>query len=360
MSSIKEIARLSGVSAATVSRVLNDPNHRCSSEEVRERIWRVAREQGYLPNEAARSLRRGTDDAQERAVLVDVLFTRMRATQADPFFNELFRHVNSEVHARRGIVANVWHETAFSDARRCRKAGADRLVAGLAAGDDRPASEGLVILGKCAPDALECFSGRYRAVVSINRQATRYLCDEVCCDGRLIARKAVEHLHDLGHRRIGYAGSCPDESMYEGYQETLARLGLNVDPGIVFPCEHDERSGYEIMDGLLGRDDAPSALFCVNDLVAIGMIQRLARSRGPVRGPSLIGVDDIEEGQFVRPMLTTIALPKAEMARMAVWLLMDRIEGGHANATCVQYDCRLVERESCTAQTGPDSIEYII
>ena len=360
MASIREIAQLAGVSPSTVSRVLNNPQYRCSSEEVRERIWRIAREQNYLPNEAARNLKLGIRPDTGPATRVDVLFTRSSPAQADPFFNELFRYVESEVHASHGIVARTWHETAFCGELAGRRAGAERLVARLLGDADEHHADGLIVLGRCDPAALELFSKRYRAVVAISRDPTGFAVDEVVCDGRRIAERAIGHLCELGHRHIGYAGRCQGGSLYLGYQEALARHGIALDPRAIMPCEHTETSGYEAMDALMQSDSAPSAIFCANDALAIGMIQRLAQGRRQYYRPSIIGVDDIEEGQFVRPMLTSIGMPKAEMARAAVQLLGDRIAGGHRSPMAVQFDCHLMERESCLAHSGPNSIEYII
>ena len=84
--SIKKIAKEAGVSTATVSRVLNNPGYKCSSEELRERIWKIARELNYMPNEAARNLKKGITDTSQKVWYLDVLMTRMGNLETDPFF----------------------------------------------------------------------------------------------------------------------------------------------------------------------------------------------------------------------------------------------------------------------------------
>ena len=101
--SIKKIAKEAGVSTATVSRVLNNPGYKCSSEELRERIWKIARELNYMPNEAARNLKKGITDTSQKVWYLDVLMTRTGNLETDPFFSELLRVIESEIH-RQGCI----------------------------------------------------------------------------------------------------------------------------------------------------------------------------------------------------------------------------------------------------------------
>lgn len=368
--SIKDIAKMAGVSASTVSRVLNDPSHRCSSDEVRRRIWRIASEQNYLPNQAARNLKLGRSDADAEAVrFVDVLMTRTDKRQDDPFFDELLRMVESEIHANRCILTNVFYEPTFSNDRLCRASSPDRLVDGLGREGSRASSsghgdshgaDGLVVIGRCNQQVLARLVARYGNVVSINRNPTNHAVDEVTCDGGHIASIAVGHLIGLGHARIGYVGNCQGEARYRGYQETMLCHHLDCDPDNVIECGQTEADGYEAMGSLIERDDPPTAIYCANDILAIGMLKRLAKRRGRRYVPSIISSDDIEEAQFARPMLTTVRLPKRDMARFALRLLVDRINGGHTEVTCVELTGRLVERASCHRLEVADSIEYVI
>ena len=101
--SIKKIAKEAGVSTATVSRVLNNPGYKCSSEELRERIWKIARELNYMPSEAARSLKKGITDTSQKVWYLDVLMTRTGNLETDPCFSELLRVIESEIH-RQGCI----------------------------------------------------------------------------------------------------------------------------------------------------------------------------------------------------------------------------------------------------------------
>ena len=358
--SIKDIAKLAGVSPATVSRVLNNPEHRCSSEEVRQRIWRIAREQNYLPNAAARSLKLGSPAEAERPLThVDVLMTRSGGQQANPFYNELLRYVENEVHRQHAVLRSVWYDRAFADPRSCNKRTAARMVDKLVP-EQGAEQEAIAVIGRCAPDALRAFAARYKAVVSINRNPTDFIVDQVTSDGARLAAKAVDYLVSLGHRRIGYAGSVRDESWYRGYQRALTHHGIDLDVEDVFECDLSETAGFDIMNGLMRRDGAPTAIFCSNDMLALGMIRCMMTRGSRYYRPSIIGCDDIEEGQFCRPMLTSLSVSKRDLARFGMRLLFDRLAGGHSEPARVELDGKLMTRESCWRCTSADDIEYII
>lgn len=111
--SIKEIAEKAGVSAATVSRVLNNPNYKCSSPEVRDRIWKAAIALNYTPNTAARNLKMGIQNTGKKVYYIGVLMTRMEKATTDPFFNELLRVIESEIHKQIAILTKVWYMPLF-------------------------------------------------------------------------------------------------------------------------------------------------------------------------------------------------------------------------------------------------------
>ena len=125
--SIKKIAEITGTSMATVSRVLNNPNYKCAKPGIREQIWKVAMELNYTPNEAARNLKKGIGNAQQNHYYIDVLMTRMDGAHRDPFFEELLRVVESQIHDNACILSCVWYQSVFSDDRACEKANLDSI-----------------------------------------------------------------------------------------------------------------------------------------------------------------------------------------------------------------------------------------
>ena len=126
--SIKKIAEKAGVSPATVSRVLNNPNYKCSVSGLRDKIWKTAIEMNYVPNEAARNLKKGVSAKQEKTWYINILMTRTDSSTTDPFFAELLRVIESEIHDKNCILSKVWYMSVFSDDRKCRRENLDRLI----------------------------------------------------------------------------------------------------------------------------------------------------------------------------------------------------------------------------------------
>ena len=205
--SIKKIAELSGVSPATVSRVLNHPEYKCQSPAVRERIWKAAMQLGYTPNQAARNLKLGIV-AEQKVYYIGVLMTRTE--NLDRMIDEMYLETTC-------------------------------------------ARDGLIIIGKCNKEALKKLNRKYKCVVSVNRNSTNYEVDEVLCDGKKVASMAVEYLISLGHRNIGYVGECYNEARYAGFLETMRRHEIEPDPSMIIQTHQTETEGFHAMQLLLDR-----------------------------------------------------------------------------------------------------------
>lgn len=357
--SIKKIAEKAGVSVSTVSRILNRPDYRCSIPGLREKIWEIAMEMDYVPNEAARNLKKGISSKENKSWYVNVLITRTDNVKKDPFFSELLHIIESEIHEHNCILSKVWYMPIFSDDRRCRRENLDQIISRMYT-ETEGKSDGLVIIGRCNPKALKKLDQRYRSVVSVNRNSTNYEVDEVLCDGKKIAGIAVEHLISLGHCNIGYVGRCHNEDRYEGYIDTLKSHKLEIVPEYVIETDQTEEEGYEAMKQLADSDDCPTGIYCANDITAIGMLKYIKSHRNLCFTPSIIASDDIEKAQFTKPMLTTVGLPKEEMGRFALYLLIDRMKGGHSGVVRMELSGRLIERESCSNVSDCVWSDYII
>jgi sulfate transport system ATP-binding protein/LacI family transcriptional regulator/LacI family repressor for deo operon, udp, cdd, tsx, nupC, and nupG len=106
--SVKEIAKKAQTSTATVSRVLNDPEYRCRSKELQQKIWDIAQEMNYIPNEAAVALKKGGTAGKQKEYYVHVLITRSGDSETDPFFEEVLRLLTSELLKNSCVLSNVW------------------------------------------------------------------------------------------------------------------------------------------------------------------------------------------------------------------------------------------------------------
>ncbi|MBQ4232026.1 MAG: LacI family DNA-binding transcriptional regulator [Lachnospiraceae bacterium] len=343
--SLKAIADLAGVSASTVSRVLNDPDYRCKDQATRDRIWEAAMKLNYKPNIAARNLRLGSNVSVPDSFYINVLVTRMDDSGADPFFTEILHSVETEIHKNMCILSKVWYISLFSDDKKCQTTDISSMVDELYE-QSKGRCDGLIIIGKCNIKALKELHKRYNNIVSVNRNSTNHEIDEVICDGQKIATIATEYLTTLGHTRIGYIGACHNEARYKGFINVLQKHELDIDPEYITETNQTEVEGYDAMEKFVGMDEPPTAFYCANDITAVGMIKYINRHKSSYH-PSIIASDGIELAGYITPMLTTVSLPKYEMGRFATQLLIDRIKGGHKSATKMELEGKLVIRNSC-------------
>ena len=357
--SIKKIAEQAGVSAATVSRVLNNPNYKCSSPQVRERIWKAAIALHYTPNKAARDLKMGISRQEEKVHYIGVLMTRTGNATTDPFFNELLHVIESEIHKQMAILAKVWYIPLFSNDKKCRHENLGRIIEEMDEEMDQTC-DGLIIIGKCNKEALKKLNEKYKNIVSVNRNSTNYEVDEVLCDGYKVAMTAVEYLISLGHRNIGYVGDCYNEARYRGYLEALHKHDIEPDSLFIIQTNQSEKEGFEAIQKIINEEDRPTGIYCANDITAVGMLKYLSKKKNRYYMPSIIASDDIDEAQFTQPMLTTVRLPKEEMGRFALYMLMDRIRNGHKSVVRTELEGKLIIRNSCSSAEESEWSDYCI
>lgn len=322
--SLKKIAEMTGASVSTVSRVLNNKPGPNASKALRERIWAAAAEIGYAPNRTAQALRRGAAESAARRILV--VTARIHSLDADPFFHELYMSVRAELF-RAGCAAE-------------RLDASEEMPASL------PACDGMVILGRCSQALLQKLRRASPNLVGIWRNPTDFDIDEVMCDGKKAASVAVEYLIARGHSSIAYIGDCSYESRYVGYTDALIRNNLPIRYPLIFPTRQTEAEGYEAMRMIARANDA-TAVFCANDITAVGALSALRDLPKPRPDIAVIAIDNIDLAQRTQPLLTTIDIPREDMAHMAVQVLMDRIARGHREILRVEFPCRLVRRKSC-------------
>ena len=355
--SIKKIAEMTGASVSTVGRVLSNPNHKCSSEELREKILQAARDINYVPNEAARNLKTG-GAVKKEVYYINILLTGLTDEENDPFFSEIARLTELEIRKNGCVISSSWHRAEVADDKFCMSEDMDALVNEMY-GDKEQKSNGLIIIGRCCPKGLKALRRREKNIVSISRSSANGEVDEVLCDGRKVAMTAIEHLVKCGHSKIGYVGNCHNEARFEGYQSALTYFHLGNDIDYIFDTTANEDHGIKAMEYFSNFDDPPTAIYCSNDILAIGMLKAMNRRR-KFYSPSIISSDDIAEAQYSKPMLTTVALPKAEMARFALILLLDRISGGHKTVTRLEMEGTLMKRESVKHIYEQNEPEYYI
>lgn len=326
--SLKKIAEMTGVSPSTVSRVLNHTSPSCASKEVQDKIFDAAQKIGYHPNENARMLRKQTSQ-EVNTHHVSIILARIRNLKDDPFFYELFRCLEAELFQNRVSIDQI----IYAD---------DEPVSDIAK------SQGVIILGRCSKKLLDHILMQTKNAIGIWRNSMDYQLDEVVCDGKKAAELAMEYLISLGHKNIAYIGDCSYESRYIGYCNSFINHHIPLNYDWIRQSDQTGKAGAAAILELLDKSDDFTAVFCANDITAINVLNCIHQKRRAInRKISVISIDDIEESQNTTPYLTTIHIPKAEMAHMAVTMLVDRIEKKHAETVRIEFPCRIIKRDSC-------------
>lgn len=332
--SLKRIAELTGASVSTVSRVLNQPDYHCQNEKLGQKIRQAARDLNYVPNASARNLKKGEPD-EATVFSVDILLARFHTIEADAFFEEVYRHLETELLQQNCKLSQI---LTVPDIARIENEQA------------RTRSQGIIILGKCPASLVDVLHRRYRGVVAIDRNPSEYMMDEVVCDGAKAAQTVVEYLCSLGHRTIGYIGDCNMEARYTGYYESLLRNKLPLNYDHVVSTGQTREEGYLAYEKLMNLSAPPTAVFCANDVTALGFLQAMneknGRKKKQVYAPAVASIDDIEQSVRVSPMLTTVHIPKEDMVHLAVLILRDRLLGSHREILRIELPCHLMIRES--------------
>lgn len=356
--SLKKIAQKAGTSVSTVSRVLNTPGHICQTPGLSEKIWEIARELEYIPNASARNLRLGNTETKE-PFYVDIFLTRFDSIDKDPFFAELLKHIKEELITNKTLLCDILSFTDIMSLtgqnasaktvpyKTSSKVIAENSAQSLAFISKKP-NTGLIILGKCPNELIPILNKRYSYIVGIDRNPTDYKYDEVICNGTTAAQKAVEYLIKLGHNNIAYIGDCTFESRYTGFYQTLLNHKIPLSYANVRQTNQTEKEGFMAMLDIINSEDKPSAIFCANDITAIGVLEAIKKNKKRGYHPSVISIDNIDNSQKTTPMLTTINIPKQEMAHHAVNLLLDRKNKLHKENVRIELPCKLIERDSCT------------
>jgi LacI family transcriptional regulator len=327
--SIKHVAHLAGVSTATVSHVIN--NTRFVRAETRLKVLAAIDAANYTPNAHARSLAAGYSRTLG-LIVSDV---------ANPFFPELVKSIqdNAADLDYDVILANTNYERRLTVS--CVERMLQQKVRGVA-----------IMTSEMDPSLIERLAERKVAVVFLDLGPVGPHTSNINVDYERGVRAGVEHLLDLGHRRIAFVGGprsmLSADRCWTAFVETMQESrGAERTKPVMLDGDFTAPSGQRAAREILKMAERPTAVVFANDLMAIGALGELRR--GGARVPddiSVVGFDDISFAALTDPPLTTIAFPRAEVGRAAVEALMQTIAADDALGREVKVATRLVVRES--------------
>lgn len=330
MTTLDDVARHVGVTSATVSNVITGKGS--VGENTRARVFAAIEELGYQPNLVARSLAR-----KKTFTLALVLLTI-----ANPFYAEIAEEIErvARQHGYQLLLCNTHKDTTIG--REHLKALSSRWVDGL-----------LVMGGSLSvPDMLAAARRGQRGqplVLSVPSEHEQNVALPVVDidfhhAGELVAR----HLLELGHHRTAVIVEAPSHVLrLEGFRTALATSGVALPTEYVQYGDSTMQSGYQGAEALLALPIRPTAIFATNDLMALGAVEAALDQGLRVPGDlSVAGLDDIMLGAHVRPPLTTVAIPKQELAKQAIELLLRYIDGAESEPVALTVRPHLVVRHS--------------
>jgi DNA-binding LacI/PurR family transcriptional regulator len=337
----KEVAERAGVSRGVVSYVINN-GPRDVAPETRERVLTAIQELGYRPNKHAQRLKRGARPAHKSMGIVagGQYFNVLER----PFYNTILAGLFDEAHRLGQEVRFFSFFEALTDPvffnKNIHRDEISSLILILPS---------MITTNPEYADLLDLIGERVDNVVCLEEPIKGW--PTVIFDRALAARQAVEHLIKLGHRRIAFLAI--QDARLTGYKQTLMDHNLPYDEKLVFTPDPTSilSSAYDSTVGILQLQPRPTAIFAANDESAISAIAAL-QDHG-IRVPqdiAIVSIDNIAISEMIRPSLTTVNVPKKEMASyaMQILLLQEQVKG--QQSASIVLPTELIIRESCGAK----------
>jgi LacI family transcriptional regulator len=328
---MSDVARRAGVSLMTVSRVIN--NKEDVKAETRQRVLEIIEDLDFRPSAIARSL------ATRKTRTIGLVIPDV----TNPFFADITRGVE---HLAYTEGYHVFLCNAEEDPQ--------RELAVIESLEEKRVDGLILCSSRLDDEILASLLARLPAVVLINRHLagdTEDRFDAVSLDDEFGGRLITQHLIDGSHRQIGFlAGptfSYSGQERLKGYRAAMNAAGLVIQPGWVANCSPTVTGGYQLTLDLLARHPQLTALFCYNDLVALGALQAGASiNRKVPQDLAIAGYDDIPLAAIVSPPLTTCRVQRHELGVEAVKALIDRIKGCQDGCHEILMKPELIIRQS--------------
>jgi DNA-binding LacI/PurR family transcriptional regulator len=332
---IQEVARRAGVSTATVSRTMNNPS--LVDPATAKRVRKAAEELSWYPNIQARSLVSG------RTRILGLIVSDI----TNPFFPELIKGFEDiAIQNRYEILIS---STNYDSARMalCVRRMLERKVEGVA-----------IMTSEMDKHLVEQLAHRKVPMVFLDVGPAGERISNIVVDYAMGINEAVDYLLSLGHRRIGFVSGPPAlksaRIRRSAFLRSLSRFGINEDKRLVAEGDHSIDGGFDAMARMLESGCEPTAVLASNDLTAMGVMRAVRRAgRSVPRDISIVGFDDIRLAEFTEPPLTTVRLPRMELAEHAFHALL-RGGGEHPKSKPdYKVETHLVIRETtCPARAS--------
>ncbi|MDC0612497.1 substrate-binding domain-containing protein [Vibrio sp.] len=333
MATMKDIARIAGVSTSTVSHVIN--KSRYVSDEISHKVLKVAAELNYSPSALARSLKVNRTHT----------FGMLMTSSTNPFFGEVVKGVERSCYQKgyNLILCNT-----EGDSERM-KTSIDTLL--------QKRVDGLILMCPTLSGDKPNLFANYPdiPVVVMDWGPIAFSCDKIQDNSYKGGQIATQYLIDNGHKQIGcITGPLTNHQAivrFDGYKQAMQNNELSINADWVAHGDFSCQSGYEAFHHLAQNSSLPSAIFVSNDMMAMGVLKAAHELNIAIpEQVSIIGYDDIHIANFMTPPLTTIHQPKYRLGQAAVETLVDRLASPGKESCVIELEPTLVARESVRSQ----------
>jgi len=337
-----DIAKASGISVSTVSRILNKKTvkHRIS-KETEKLVLKTARELNYRPNQLARGLR------LKKTHTIGLVAPDI----SNPFFAYLVKSIQSVAH-------KLGYSVVVCDTNEDLSLEVEHTSLLVSKGVD-----GLIVMPvgqKCSH--LEALVKSGTPLVVVDRSFDELKTNTVIVDNHSGAFEAVEHLIEHGHTRIAIIQGIPEtytaQGRLRGYKDALMKHSIEVDESLIVGKDFRQESGYIETKLLLKAGQPPTAIFTTSDLITLGSIQAIQEEGLSIPDDiSMVAFDDIDSVAFFRCPITAVAQPKENMGEIAATLLLDQLKGVKKDEPKrITLKPKLIIRESVSRVPAPATV----
>lgn len=350
---LKMIADDVGVSISTVSRAINGDPIKKVKAATRKRIAESMARLGYIDDGFASELGLNTNATADAKLQVNaqggiaersmgIILASVDKDFSHPFFAEMINHLQGQIYKNGYIVEYVVSESSVGEDK-LREIVSSQPVCGA------------ILMGRLSENLLDFFKANIAHLVYTGVNYLGHNTDEVVCNGVSAVAMLYEHFVSIGYSKIAFIGplATPDGNRndyhrYMSYVNCLRQYGTPLNEQFVKCAPDTTERGYSAMQELLSAREWPQAIICAADSIAVGVLR--AAYENNVSIPSKIavaGIDNIDISQFLVPSLTTVNVPKLELCRLSVNMLIDKIENRRDKNVRLDIPSDLIIRESC-------------
>ncbi len=337
MSTIRDVARLANVSTATVSRILNNDTTYKMTEKTKNSVLHAVMELNYAIPASHKNTKRKAEFPLKNRKIGCILRVTKKGYN-DPYYMSVLAGIEGSLR-KSGIDLKFIKAAPLLQ----EKEQFDSIF--------REALDGLILMDPLSDTLYQSIKSKVSAIVGID--TLRDDIDDVGYDHLQSGILATELLIKKGHKKIGFVGgsgegsTLHDSKRFQGYLVAMYKAGLPMRRNWIIDCEWKEELCIQKIDALCKESDLPTAIFAASDLMAMAAMNSFYNNS--VRVPDqicVIGMSDIEMSQYANPPLTTFHVPKEEIGRIAVTLLLSRLHGEHILSQKVLLPIEYVERNS--------------